>query len=291
MKTLYHYTSLHGLIGIITGKSIWASHCEFLNDSSEFNHALSFAKGYSGNIYMKDDYLAAFGWAIRDGLQNMVKHKVFVSSFSEKNDLLSQWRGYCPQGAGVSIGFDYGLLRKYCEESGFRLEKCIYSVEDQQTLILDITNECLSQFPKPSVTRSSYDNLSSKERVDFAIKQHESTLNGVGKLKTEQILKKLCENINECAPIIKHSSFHEESEWRIVARNPAEDIKYRVSKSHIVPFLILPIIKEYPEIIRKICIGPNPNPNRCAKSIEQLLINEGLNEIEIDVSEIPFNSW
>lgn len=141
------------------------------------------------------------------------------------------------------------------------------------------------------MARGDYDKFSSKEQVDFEIEQHKSTLDGVGKLKKEKALKTLCENINECAPIIKHSSFHEELEWRIVARNPAKNIKYRVSKSHIVPFLILPIIKKYPEIIRKICIGPNPNPNRCAKSVEQLLTNEGLNNIEIEVSEIPFNSW
>ena len=291
MNTLYHYTSLQGLIGIITGKSIWASHCEFLNDSSEFNHALSFAKGYSSNIYMEDDYLAASGWAIRDALEHMVKHEVFVSSFSERNDLLSQWRGYCPQGAGVSIGFDQRLLLKYCEENRFKLEKCIYKLEDQQALILDITNECLDKLPKPHIMRSEYEELSSRKKVDFDFGMPESVLNGKDRLKTKEALNDLCEKVNECAPLIKHSSFYEESEWRLVARNPSKNVEYRVSMSHIVPFLILPIIKEHPGIIKKICIGPNPNSYRCSKSIEQLLEKEGLNGIDIDISEIPFNNW
>ena len=32
---LYHYTSLEGLLGVINSKSIWASHCKYLNDSLE----------------------------------------------------------------------------------------------------------------------------------------------------------------------------------------------------------------------------------------------------------------
>lgn len=291
MSTLYHYTSLQGLIGMITGKSIWASHCEFLNDSSEFIHALSFAKSYSSHIYMEDDYLAGFGWVIRDSLENMIKHKVFVSSFSEKNDLLSQWRGYCPQGAGVSIGFDQKLLKKYCEENGFKLEQCIYNEEDQQKMILDATNECLNQFPKRSLMRSEYNELSSKEKVEFDFTQRKNILSGESKLRTEKALSNLCEKINDCAPLIKHSSFYEESEWRLVSRNPSRNIEYRVSKSHIVPFLVLPVIKEYPDIIKQICIGPNPNSHRCLKSIEQLLMNEGLEGVDISVSNIPFNSW
>lgn len=291
MSILYHYTSLQGLIGIITSRSIWASHCEFLNDSSEFSHALSFAKGYSGNIFMEDDYLVSFGWAMRDALEHMIKHEVFVSSFSEKNDLLSQWRGYCPQGAGVSIGFDKEILDKYCKESWFKLEKCIYDIEEQQTLISEITNECLSQFPMPSLERSDYNILSSEEQVEFEIKQHENCTGKEGRLETEEALNNLSKKINEYAPLIKHSSFHEESEWRLVARNPSSDIKYRASKSHIVPFLILPIIQKYPNIIKQICIGPNPNTYRCKRSIEQLLVNESLKGIEVNISEIPFNSW
>lgn len=37
--SLYHYTSLTGMIGIITSKAIWATDCSFLNDRSEFDYA------------------------------------------------------------------------------------------------------------------------------------------------------------------------------------------------------------------------------------------------------------
>ncbi|HIF9092766.1 TPA: DUF2971 domain-containing protein [Photobacterium damselae] len=291
MSTLYHYTSLQGLIGVITGKSVWASHCEYLNDSSEFIHALSFAKTVSGNIFMDDDYLEAFGWAVRDSLEHMVKHDVYVASFSENADLLSQWRGYCPQGAGVSIGFDSEILNTYCENQGYRLEKCIYDSEIQSSRIVDITSQCLEIFPKPSITRADYDALNSKEQVTFTLSERERTTYGQVKEEATAATDWLCEQVNECAPLIKHSGFHEESEWRIVARNPTENIQYRVSKSHIVPYLVLPLIRDYPEIIKEIYIGPNPNPHRCEKSVKQLLKSEAIEHVTTKISSIPFNSW
>jgi hypothetical protein len=35
-KKLYHYTNWDGVLGILTTKSLWATHYRFLNDSSEF---------------------------------------------------------------------------------------------------------------------------------------------------------------------------------------------------------------------------------------------------------------
>jgi len=45
-------------------------------------------------------------------IEDIFKHnvdgfKVFVSFFSESADKLSQWRGYCPSGSGICIGFDF----------------------------------------------------------------------------------------------------------------------------------------------------------------------------------------
>ncbi|MGK0250111.1 MAG: hypothetical protein ACI910_002879 [Oleispira sp.] len=133
---LYHYTNFQGLLGILSGKSIWASHFEYLNDSSEYRQAIGFAKTYFGNIYMEDDYLAAFGWTVRDALENMKKHDVYVASFSEKKDLLSQWRGYCPQGGDVCIGLDRTAIQGFCDTKGYHLSKCLYSHSEQEKLYL-----------------------------------------------------------------------------------------------------------------------------------------------------------
>lgn len=62
----------------------------------------------------------------------------FVVCFSEKADLLSQWRGYANNGQGISIGFSKELLQKKCddEHSIFRLERVEYITEKERQQII-----------------------------------------------------------------------------------------------------------------------------------------------------------
>ena len=48
---LYHYTNMHGLVGIVKSKSIWCTKIQYLNDASEYEHGFSFLKG-DGDIHM-----------------------------------------------------------------------------------------------------------------------------------------------------------------------------------------------------------------------------------------------
>lgn len=288
---LYHYTSLAGLIGVINYKCIWASHCEFLNDSNEFVNVLSFAKEYSSNIFMEDDYLAVFGWVVRDSLEKMQKHNVFVSSFSEKPDLLSQWRGYCPQGSGICIGFDEEKIGQFCEKYGYKLEKCIYDTNIQETKIFNYLNECLDKFPKPQFIRADYDALDAKGQVEQELLYRALIETGAHKEQADTALTEFCEKINETAPLMKDYGFHEEAEWRIICRNPSVKNEFRHSNSHIIPYITLPLIDEFSDSIKEIIIGPNPEKYRCKNSIEHLLNSNGLSDVELKLSKIPFNSW
>jgi hypothetical protein len=42
-KLLYHYTTQAGFMGIFKEKAIWATHTQYLNDRSEYSHALNLA--------------------------------------------------------------------------------------------------------------------------------------------------------------------------------------------------------------------------------------------------------
>jgi hypothetical protein len=291
ISMLYHYTSLEGLIGILKSQSIRASHCEFLNDSSEFQHALSFAKSHSGNIYMQDDYLAGFGWGVRHALEKMNRHDIYVCSFSEKPDLLSQWRGYCPQGAGVCIGFDKSSIEQYCEDNDYKLSKCIYDHTEQQRHISELVDLCLKKFPEAKISRAEYDSLGAKEQVEHEIGYQLCAAEGEGKPQADEALSLFCDSINECAPIMKNFGFHEESEWRVVAKNPTEDIHHRSASSNLVPYVLLPIIKHNVSTIKQIIVGPNPNSKRCMSSITSLLKACNFEAVEIQASSIPFSSW
>ena len=50
INTLYHYTSQKGLLGILKDQKIWATHVQYLNDSTEFHFAIDLARSVLKSI-------------------------------------------------------------------------------------------------------------------------------------------------------------------------------------------------------------------------------------------------
>ena len=104
-ELLYHYTDQKGLIGILQSRNIWASHIRYLNDSSE------------GKLFIKrfSELLKEAGTEKKTVkiMENLVDQQhVFIASFSELGDSLSQWRAYSGGGGVYSIGFSRDFLCK-----------------------------------------------------------------------------------------------------------------------------------------------------------------------------------
>lgn len=292
MNTLYHYTSLSGMLGILRSRSIWATHASYLNDASEFLHGLEFAKQVAGNIFMEDDYLATFGWAVRHGLEVPSPDDLYVASFSEKADLLSLWRGYCPPGAGLCLGFDFDNLRDFCEAKGYRLEQCLYEHNQQVQQIEELVTQGLGRFPKPALARTAYQKLDSKGRVNVDLDYRLRTSAGPDKPQADAAVDWLCTEISKLAPLFKNEGFHEESEWRIVAKRQQEHIQFRTTESYLAPYVELGILSDTAvSAMREVIIGPNPNQLRCESSIKMLLGSCGFEDVEVRTSPLPFNSW
>lgn len=92
----WHYTSLPVLFSILEGNEFWASNVRFSNDAME-ERMLKL-----DNTDSRDDYIVCF---------------------CAKDDMLSQWRGYCHNGgAAIKLNFnypqDYSILHSDFETSG-----------------------------------------------------------------------------------------------------------------------------------------------------------------------------
>ncbi len=292
MNMLYHYTSLNGILGILRSNSVWATHASYLNDASEFFHGLSFAKQIAGGIFMEDDYLAAFGWAVRHALEAVSADDLYVASFSEQADILSQWRGYCPAGAGLCLGFDFTQLKNFCLTRGYRLEKCIYEHKKQIQQVEALVSRCFERFPKPHLSRGEYERLDSRGQVDAEFAYRFQTSEGPDKPQADAAVEWLCTAIAELAPLFKNEGFHEEAEWRVVVNGPREQVKFRANSSYLAPYVELELLSEAADsALREVIIGPNPNQRRCETSIKMLLVDCGLSGVEVKSSSLPFNSW
>jgi hypothetical protein len=105
---LYHYTTQQGLLSIATGKSLWATSVHRLEDSTEFSGARDLGRVQLAQSLRSDAELAEH---LRQALDSIASVYIYVCCFSEEGDLLSQWRAYCRNGGGVSLGFDPMDLR------------------------------------------------------------------------------------------------------------------------------------------------------------------------------------
>lgn len=195
---LYHYTSFEKLFNILEGDALWASRSRFSNDSTE-------------------DMILGEEWIEREQYYG----DNYIVCFCDKDDILSQWRAYCPRG-GVSIGF--GFPSKY---SSYTLLHNDYD----ETVATKINNfEVYRNCPIPVVyCKPPKTHLRGIEPDDL-LKFFESSGISV--------------DASSIAPYLKNSYFHEEREFRLVFDNSngelSKCIKFRkLEDGSQIPYIVV----------------------------------------------------
>jgi Protein of unknown function (DUF2971) len=255
---LYHYTTQEGFLGIIKSKSLWASSIRHLNDASEFNYPLDIAGKIAADEKKNGKDTEEFERTLRmmRGLLN-----VHVCSFSTEKDQLSQWRAYCRDSSGFSIGFDAERLRTLAGEQDFTLDACIYDEIEHDFGIRGLIDSVLA------VTDE--------------------------KLPEKPIL--FLTEFMKMAPRMKHPSFIEEREWRLVNKTvmgtaPSTDILYRAGKSFVIPYREFRL-GAVESVVKEIVVGPTPHPQLSIRTTAEFLWHQGIKGVEVNQSRVPFRSW
>jgi hypothetical protein len=313
---LMHYTTADGLWGIVTSKTLWASHSGFLNDSEEVVGFLDnrlpmilkpeLEKLVSESVELiarvkaasqqgcdlLDQWLKKVLVGFKEAQEKTQDH--YVISFCTANDqwvsqngLLSQWRGYGPDG-GYAIVFDAkGLSSLLDNDAGIYhdSEETLYCgavqydrgieelsfVRDEQVLqhVQRVRNEFASCFrqQKPWEDYDAFDSIAA------------------------------------LSTFWKHRGFEEEKEVRIVVGEPSPKIQLEIADQVTTPFrkihsfsrngTAVPCIhlfedhklKTFP--IRRVIVGPHPDKRQRKKAIEILLHNNDINA-DVVVSDTPF---
>ena len=97
--------------------------------------------------------------------------------------------------------------------------------------------------------------------------------------------------LNRYAPILKHKSFEEEREWRIVTRPimcTRDLFGYRVGTSMVIPYFRMPLGKN--PAIREVVIGPTPHPEQSRHSVTGFLVKHNI-DAKVRTSEVPYRNW
>jgi hypothetical protein len=250
-ETLYHYTSLAGLLGIIGSRELRASDIRYMNDSAELRHTLDLLNRQVTRRILSGvdhpEHLNAFlDWL---GRRIVSGPMLFGASFRANGNLLSQWRGYSVHGKGVSLGFDPFEIARRAHAQGFSVGRCIYDPQAQERLIEEVIDgvEKLAGAPQDAASRA-------QERF-----QH------------------IEEDLLRIAAVLKHPAFEEEQEWRIVspiiasAHHPA--VHFREGASMLVPYFAFRLAADdAPGVsLNHVYIGPSSNAELSMHSLRLYL--------------------
>jgi hypothetical protein len=259
---IYHYTSQAGLIGIVGNKCIWATSIYHLNDATEFGYAREIMKRMIEERRHRggDSHLCKELDLQLDGVGRV---NLFVACFSKKKDLLSQWRAYCPNGNGYSIGFTYAQLEKQMKAQEFFLVPCIYDPKEQEELIRELVD-------------SAFDLRYQKAKPDL-----------------EKIAFNCIEKFVTIGPALKDSTFIEEAEWRLVSKWPKliddPQIMVREGKSMLLPYFEFDLAVGTRSLPKpRIVVGPNPHMDLAILSVQFLL---GSFAAKVEPTKVPYRGW
>lgn len=192
---LYHYRSLEGFWKLIESDSFWATNARFSNDEEEQR---------LGMTKMREAY-----WESGE-LPEVTD--CYIVCFCEKDDKLSQWRGYAQN--GVSIGFDFSNVRPFLVVSA-----------DGKKDGITVYNGCckVGYFSFETTKENIY------EWTCVSAKEYD----GAKKFWNRVLMNRI--------PFIKHKGFIEEDEYRLVFEGTELEpyIRYRDGVDTKIPYIVV----------------------------------------------------
>ena len=274
-RSLYHYTGFGSLIGITKSRTLFASSIHFLNDAMELISAcegikqilaptLAFDMGSARGAFMSQ----FVSWL--DSVRDDTSSHLFIFSLSEAPSQLSQWRSYTPHGKGVSIEFSARQISDMTANGAFKLGRCLYNQDDQFEVLTSLVDKLWTSQVNLRISPSA---------DEFHPFYYWPFFNEHAQL------------IYQVLALIKHESFNEEREWRIISPlyNELDDADFREGKSMLVPYVPIPISEEGP-LFTSVTLGPTPHRALSLMSLRAFLQNGNFCDA-VDACTIPYREF
>jgi hypothetical protein len=283
---LHHYTNAFGAEGIISSGVLWATATQFSNDLSEIDYAVSTAKAVINEMWGTKGHLSTWEELLVEHLLRLFNTPLhsfgqpFIVSFCEEGDLLSQWRAY-GQGSGFSIAF-----------------KPLYRNEN-------VRLTCKHGF-RTMVKRVLYEPKKQRARLRFLLKRLIKLVNGFsfrpasarGASAHVELSLLLILEMTDWALTVKHESFSEEKEWRIVTypegatlsgAKPSsyEGVSVRPTPKLLLPYMVLEPLSGKRLPLLGVRCGPSQFQEQSARAMNILLRRNGYGNLPVSLSSVP----
>ncbi len=250
---LYHYTTAEGLKGIVKEQKIWASSIFSLNDWTEFHHGRGIIEEVTEGLLQKNNTI--LGGHPYETILKTVRElgpatspHIYVCCFSDKDDDLSQWRAYGPEG-GFSIGFSRIRLSALAAEQHYDLIPCSYEDAPKRLLATQLIN----------------------------------TINGLDLWNLQDFCSAIEAKFLSVVPALKNVKFAQEDETRLVSTDPPpkDGTAFRIRKGLIIPYRKFDLKDN--ELWRSVQVVVGP----CPHAVESLEYVKMLFSSELQKSDLP----
>ena len=199
-------------------------------------------------------------------IDELFDRPAYLTSFSTENDLLSQWRGYCP-GGGYALEFGgQDLATSVSKHSDCLMLVCDYDISEQKEYLNSVVLELI-------------------KIITYLVKYGADNE------------KKLLENINNMNLLVlstlihKNRSYFEENEVRLACQSVIREKRFRVKNSVLMPYVTVDFDVNS---ISKIIIGPMSQQELAKEGLLHFLkslVNNEKHHLkrlpEVEVSKIP----
>lgn len=257
-SSIYHYTSISGLMSILKNRTLRFTNIRYLNDREEVNVGIDQLANITSSIYSKFDAGQKILKHVELSAHNLKKQgtQTYICCFSVGNDELAMWNYYTkdPSSQGYNIGFYYKDLICSLLKLNPELENC--------TLTFGLVDYCIDTTPldpEPTSKKKSYIDLIGDEYTKLIdeVLQNQSTTDFATMDEKIKVLRyagsegtfRTC-HLPELVFFLKKDYFYAEKEFRIVINVPDDTIdkfikehqrkyQYRTNNGMLIPFLEL----------------------------------------------------
>jgi hypothetical protein len=156
-------------------------------------------------------------------------------------------------------------------EQGYRLTRCIYEPQIHDEIVEELLSYGGGHVNYCGTSESEY-----AASVDMA-------------------LTKFMEAFTAIAPALKHPSFAEEREWRLILhdRTNAPGLMFRAGRSILIPYREFKLTSSpRPQLtFAEGYVGPTPHMALAISAVEDLLVSNGVAHGSISASRAPYRAW
>ena len=298
---LWHYTDAAGLLGILANEVdnvppaerlvntrvyrpvFHATMAEYLNDSREVVHGLEIVRAWLQELFDRtspplDKKVRVFLSDLCDVIGQKADREYFALlhchtvSFSERPDVLSQWRAYGRGTGGFAIGFDTQAFPRSDGSAMHRAGVGLHQVRYLEEGTLD-----------GALTAA----------VDFFIDQVSRDATRWPEKQTPSRVNSALRSLGVAVASIKHPGFEEEEEWRFIEPAFLRPVQFRSNSGGLVPYRPVELGTEgcSPcEAVTGVVVGPGPLQHENKLAAESMLQSYGyLNAARnVTCSSTPF---